>query len=469
MEKFIYFNDKKTTYDEINKVESEYDTIILDLGDLDIDPPFLNYLLKIFRNVKSSGKELYFISKKGLKNEINKYFRVFNSYEEYSNMKLFTSYTIKIYLDNEYVRNLLRNLFVTNGFLIKERDEEKFLNKEHDSENKDIYIINFEKYQEEKLNEILKIKRKNKNSKVILLVDKKTAYRALKTVQLGVDSIIEKPINTDNLLETVKKLAIQSQLRYENIQLNKRIKELYKELETELAIANDIQKNLMPKEKINFNGYNIEYIFCPSQKIGGDFCDIFKLNDDVLAIVFADISGHGIPAALLSTMLKAVIHSEFKNYFNISELMLTLNERIIKFFPSGKFASLFYILLDTKNNKISYCKGSQEAALMLNNGKVEELETEGQVLGVFSNEIFPDLVKYEQKTCDFLEDSVVLLYTDGITEALKDGKMYGVDRLIKNFYATKYDIHALKETLNEYVLEDDLMLLTIWREHEKNI
>lgn len=64
MEKFIYFNDKKTTYDEINKVESEYDTIILDLGDLDIDPPFLNYLLKIFRNVKSSGKELYFISKK---------------------------------------------------------------------------------------------------------------------------------------------------------------------------------------------------------------------------------------------------------------------------------------------------------------------------------------------------------------------------------------------------------------------
>lgn len=469
MEKYIYFTNMNKTYSEICGLSSEYDTIILDLGDLYIDPPFLNYLLKIFRNVKSSDRELFFISKKGLKNEISKYFRVFNSYEEYSNMKLFTSYIIKIYLDNEYLRNLLRNLFVTNGFLIKERNEESFLNKEHESKDKDIYIINFEKYQEEKLNEILKIKEKNKNSKIILLVDKKTAYKALKTVQLGVDSIIEKPINTDNLLETVKKLAIQSQLISENIKLNKRIKELYKELETELAIANDIQKNLMPKEKIEFNGYKIEYLFCPSQKIGGDFCDIFKLNEDVLAIVFADISGHGIPAALLSTMLKAVIHSEFKNYFNISELMLTLNERIIKFFPSGKFASLFYILLDTKNNKISYCKGSQESALMLNNGKIEELETEGQVLGIFSNKNFPDLVKYEQKTKDFFDDTVILLYTDGITEAIKDGQMYGIKRLKENFLKEKQNIYELKKTLDEYILEDDLMLLTIWRDNEENL
>lgn len=469
MEKHLFFTDKDKTLNDIKKSIEEYEVIILDLGDLQIDPPFLNYLLKIFRIVKSSDKELYFIAKNSIKNEINKYFRVFKSYDEYNNLKIFTSFVVKLYFDNVYTRNLLKNLFVTNGFLTKERTEQKFLNKEHDSEDHDIYIINFEKYQEEKLNEILKIKAKNNNSKVILLVDKSTAYKALKTVELGVDSIIEKPINLDNILETVKKLAIQSQLRLENISLNKRIKELYKNLEQELSLANDIQKNLMPPQKINFNGYNIEYLFYPTQKIGGDFCDIFKLNEDTLVIVFADISGHGIPAALLSTMLKAVIHSEFKNYFNISELMQTLNERIIKIFPNGKFVSLFYILLDTKNNTINYCKGSQEAALLINNDKVEELETEGQILGVFSNKIFPDLVKYEQKTKKFEKDSVLLLYTDGITEAVKDGKFYGLEKLKSVFLEKRHDINAIKNTLSSYTREDDLTLLTIWRDDEKNI
>ena len=237
-----------------------YKRQILDLGDLDINPPFLIYLLKVFRLVKLKNMDIAFISKEVFTAEMNKYFRVFQTLEEYNKIKIFSSFVVKLYIDNSYTRNLLRNLFVTNGFQTKERKEERFLNKEHDSLDKDIYIINFEKYQEEKLEEIQKIKKKNPNSKVILLINKVTAYKALRTVKMGVDSIIEKPINTDEILASVKNLSMQSQLRAENIALNNKIKGLYKNLEKELALANDIQKKLMPPEKINFKGYNIEYI-----------------------------------------------------------------------------------------------------------------------------------------------------------------------------------------------------------------
>lgn len=160
MEKYIVFSNEEETYKKIANIDDEIDTIILDLGDLDINPPFLIYLLKVFRLVKSKNMDIAFISKEVFTAEMNKYFRVFQTLEEYNKIKIFSSFVVKLYIDNSYTRNLLRNLFVTNGFQTKERKEERFLNKEHDSLDKDIYIINFEKYQEEKLEEIQKIKRK---------------------------------------------------------------------------------------------------------------------------------------------------------------------------------------------------------------------------------------------------------------------------------------------------------------------
>ena len=97
---------------------------------------------------------------------------------------------------------------------------------------------------------------------------------------------------------------------------------------------------------------------------------------------------------------------------------------------------------------------------------MEELQTEGQVLGVFSKEDFPDLVNFEVKTRSFSKDDVILLYTDGITEAVKDDKLYGFERLKENFLKKRNNIIALKDTLDTYTLEDDLTLLTIWRDHE---
>ncbi len=464
MEKIIKFVDEKTTYNQILVELSENDTIILDLGDIDYPIIFLNYLLKIYRLCKSKNKDLVFLSSNEINSDLKKYFRFFKNYKEYKNTSIYFNFQVKLYINNDSTRKLLKNIFSENGFLVKERKESNFLNKEHDCRMKDIYVIDYDSYKKEKLIEIEKIKKQNPDTVVILLISSESREFALKMVNLGIDSIIEKPINQDELLSIVKKLANASNLKCENMELNAKIRTLYENIENEISLAKDIQQSFLPENNIKFNGYNISYIFEPSQGIGGDFCDVVELDKDKIAIVFADISGHGIPSSLLSSMLKVFIRSEIRQYENTNKFLENLNEKVINIFPKGKFVSMFYMIIDTKNNVMKYSKAAQEPALYLSENKIMELETDGQVLGLFSKKMFPDMVVFEQKEIEFDKDAVLLLYTDGITEAEKDNEMYGLDKLKEEFVKNGKNIEEIKESLSTYLLEDDLTLLTVYRD-----
>lgn len=463
MEKIIKFTNEKKIFEKISQIYSKYDKIILDLGDLEINPQFINYMIKLYRYSVKNQFEIFFLSSKNIDNTLKKYLKIYKNYESYQNMKLFSNFEIKIYMNNEYLNTLLNDIFLNNGFTTKIRNESNFLNKEHHSRINNIYIVDFDRYKSEKLEEIKKIKKQNNDTSIILIVDEKNIESALETLNLGVDSIIKKPVNKDEVLKLVKRIAIQANLKDENNKLNEKIKNLYNNLEQELKLANSIQQSLLPKNNINIGGYKISYIFEPSQEIGGDFCDVINLDDKNIAIVFADISGHGIPAALLSSMLKVFIRSEINNYDSTNKFLEDLNEKVISIFPKGKFVSIFYILINTETNLVKYCKASQEAALLLDSNKVYELETEGQILGVFSKQIFKDLVNFEQKEFIFKDNNKILLYTDGITEAVnkKDLNLYGLDRLKNTLINTNANLDLIKKSLDEYNLEDDLTLLLI--------
>ncbi len=268
----------------------------------------------------------------------------------------------------------------------------------------------------------------------------------------------------DDFLKIVKKLAVQTNLKLENIELNNKVKDLYTNLEKELKLAKDIQQSILPPKEVEFNGYKISYIFSPSQDIGGDFLDIIKLDEDRIGVIFADIAGHGIPAALLSSMLNAFIKSEILKYDKTNDFLENLNEKIIDIFPKGKFVSVFYLIINTKTHVMNYCKSSQEPALYLENENVVELETKGQVLGIFSKKLFANMVSFNEKQKNFSKNAKLLLYTDGITEAYdKDNKMYGIDKLKKVLIDSKADINKIKESTAKYNIVDDLTLLVISR------
>ena len=485
MEKILFENievSKKEIFDLFEKNEKK--NILVDFGDYIIDPQILYFMLLIQREAISRNIDIIYIIKneesfkKMLLEKYNKYFSIFKTYEEYTNLKRFIKFKVSNVNNDHFVRGLITNILTNERFNVMEYSYKDF--SEKPEINEDVIILD---YKDEKKNffEIIKrIKSIDKNTPIILLSNDTELEQALMTIRLGVNEIVRKPFKREEISNAVKRVAIESELVKENERLfkevHKREKELtilYNNLEKELNLASDIQKSLMPKNDINFGEYRIRYIYKPSQNIGGDFCDILEIDENNFSVAFADISGHGIPASLLSTMLKVYILNYGFDIKDTSKLMEVLNEDVIKVFPRGKFISLFYLMIDFHANKMKYCKASQESGYLLRakTNEIEELITEGQVLGLFSKIDFPDIVNFEEKELIFEIGDKLLLYTDGIVEAKNSlGEYFGTER-IKDIFIKYKDsenvLEIIQEELFSFVksdkLEDDLTFLLIER------
>ena len=438
-------------------------------------------MLKLQRISNDSGVELYFIisNEETLKflmtQGYKKYFNVFKTKKEYENLKTYLKYQINVYDDNNYSLDLIEDILIREGFKVVGEDENAFELLGNREINCKVIIVDFNKI------EIIKqIKNSTENIAIILMVNENTVEKGLETMKYGVEEVIKKPFKREEFLNSIKRIIVENNLKDENqklidkvIKREAELSKLYANLENELKLASDIQQNIMPPKKNTFKDYEIEYLFEPSQDIGGDFCDILSLDENKFAVVFADISGHGIPASLLSSMLKVYIMNYAYQNIKTNDLMELLNEEIIKVFPKGKFVSLFYLIIDTETNKMKYCKASQENALFYssNQNEILELKTEGQVLGLFSKKIFPEAVNFEEKEIDFNIKDRLILFTDGITEAeSKSEEYYGIDRLkgvVWNNLEDPEILQKIRQDLKDFTnvnrLEDDLTLLTIRR------
>ena len=476
----VYFSDFDSSFEKLKLVSQIKNKILMHLGNNEINPKFLSYMLKLFRYSVEHDFEIFYIieNEESLKDiniiESQRYFKIFKSIEEYNELKTFAGFEVKIYDDNVYVRNLLKDELIKSRFIIKESNSLNFLKKNHDSRDNSIYIIDFESYKEEKIKEIKKIKDANPDSMIILVAFESGIDYALKMLKYGINAVIKRPFDVKELVGLIKSLATSANLKKENKRLvsevfnrEKEVSRLYNIVNEELKLAGDIQRSLMPDKRIDFKNYTMEYLFSPSMNVGGDFCDFIQIDKDKFAVIFADISGHGIPASLLSSMLKVSIYNAALKLDNLPRLMSQLNEEIINVFPKGKFVSMFLVVIDTFNNIMKFCKASQEPALMYkaSTSIVEELETEGQILGLFSQKIFGDIV-FEEKTLDFNKGDVLLLYTDGITEEVNEnGEYYGLERLKKNILNDRleYIENDLVEFIHTDKFNDDLTLLRIIR------
>lgn len=465
MKKIEFINEEQTK-EKVLKYSKEDKEILVIFNGIKPYPLLSSYLINLFRISKTEKFRLAFIIPKDkieleYFRELKKFIEIYSSVEEYENLKIYTSFEIKIYENNIYVRKLMKSILIDNNFNIKERSLNNFFDKEHDCQYNSLYIVDFTMQKFKSLDEIKKIKNKNKDSIVILLTKEEEVDIALSHMSIGIDQVIVKPFDSDEFIKTIKRLTLEAYFKRENRMLldkiTKREAELryiYNQINDELKLASDIQKSLLPNPKEEIDNYEITHIFKPSLKIGGDFYENIKLNSNEIFIAFADISGHGIPSALLSAMLKMSIHNRIYILKNnspnrLSEFLSELNEDLIKVFPKGKFVSMFSAILNTKTNELTYSKTSQEPAFLLksNIDNILELTTKGILLGIFSKKMFPQIVEFEVKKLKLEMGDKILFFTDGITEAEnKDGKYYGEVQF-------KEDLLNNKDKSNDELLE----------------
>ena len=197
-------------------------------------------------------------------------------------------------------------------------------------------------------------------------------------------------------------------------------------IEKELEIAKVIQQSFLPETAPRLPGMELEGFNLPAAEVGGDFYDFIALDDEQWGLVIADVSGKGVPAALFMALSRTLVRASTFHYHDPAESIREANLNIFLDSKTSMFVTLFYAVLDASRKVLTYVNAGHNPPMLFSSGTsgVTLLEAQGIALGVI------DTIDLESVTVPLHPGDVVVLYTDGVTEATNDrDEEYGVTRL----------------------------------------
>jgi serine phosphatase RsbU (regulator of sigma subunit)/pSer/pThr/pTyr-binding forkhead associated (FHA) protein len=259
----------------------------------------------------------------------------------------------------------------------------------------------------------------------VMAVPLQTSDRVIGLVNVDSRSFA-RPFTPDDL-DLLTVLANVAAIRIENQRLA--LVEHQEQLNSrDLEQAAEIQRSLLPRTSPAVPGYEIAGHNLPCRTVGGDYFDFFPYEDGRIGIVLGDVSGKGMPAALLMTALKGGVQVLLGDPpDDVPSMMSRLDKLVAANFPRNRFVSLFFGLLDPATGQLTYCNAGHNPPLLVRaNGTIERLPSCGTILG-----IFPDM-GYEFKTCRLEPGDLLTMFSDGVTEENNPaGEEFGEDRLAK--------------------------------------
>jgi len=204
-------------------------------------------------------------------------------------------------------------------------------------------------------------------------------------------------------------------------------------LDEELKLGREIQMNLLPRQIPEVPNLCLRGLMTPAKEIGGDYYDFISLsNKDELAIVIGDVSGKGVAAGLLMSMVKASIHAFTQEELSPKKILLRTNAFLHKNIGGQKFMTLLYLKWQPQSRVFTYCSAGHEHVLIYRcqSQEVETVQSGGFMLGML-----PDIDNFlEEKQIQLNVGDKILLYTDGVTEAEnQQGERFGLPRLQESF------------------------------------
>ncbi len=246
----------------------------------------------------------------------------------------------------------------------------------------------------------------------------------------------EEPYSTSDvhLLQSVATqtgLALESSHLTEAIALEVAQRE---RLNRELEIAREVQERLFPQSYPAVAGLDYAGRCRPAQGVGGDYYDFLELTDGSLGIGIGDVSGKGIPAALLMASLQASLRGQtISGSPDLAKLMSNVNRLIFETSPANRYATFFYSQYEPTTRQLIYVNGGHNPPVVFRNREMLRLEDGGPVVGLFK------AARYAQGALQLAAGDVLLLYTDGISEAMNSiDEEWGEERMMDAVQACKH-------------------------------
>lgn len=237
-------------------------------------------------------------------------------------------------------------------------------------------------------------------------------------------------------------------------------------IQQELQVAALIQQTLLPKELPSIPGWSVDAFYRPARAVGGDFYDFIQLGPDRLGVVIGDVTDKGVPAALVMATCRSMLRAAAQNHDSPSAVLQDVNSNLVVEIPPAMFVTCLYAIIDTTAGEVVFANAGHNLPYVRNTAGVIELRATGMPLG-----LMPDMT-YEEKTHVLQDGDVMVLTSDGITEAHNpSGEMYGFGRLMGRVGSRPTDndmVGCMMDDLESWTgphaeQEDDITLVVVER------
>jgi sigma-B regulation protein RsbU (phosphoserine phosphatase) len=245
-------------------------------------------------------------------------------------------------------------------------------------------------------------------------------------------------------------------------------------LESELAIAREVQNQLFPKDVPFTRTLELKGVCNPARMVSGDYYDFMALSESSLAFAIGDVAGKGISAALLMATIQSTMRTQLSStngagpqHFSTAKLVSNLNKQLYATTAPEKYATFYFALYDDLTHALTYTNAGHLAPMLLREGAISTLDSTGTVVGAFP------IARYTEKTVQLHKGDMLVAYTDGIVEPENAyGEMFGEDRLkdliVKYSNTDSSEIIArTMELVNQWTgsseLQDDMTMVVARR------
>lgn len=277
---------------------------------------------------------------------------------------------------------------------------------------------------------------------------------------------------TDTEFSLAKSLGEQCALALQNAEAVSALL-MRNKLEFDLRLASSIQRYLLPENLPQTESLEFAVKYLPQQLIGGDFYDFFKLPHGKIGVVIGDVSGKGIPAAILMALCQTKLRYIAMSGKSPAQTLCLLNSEMVHAMRSDMFITIIYLVIDPKSGEARFARAGHEPPLLAradSDEAAQPLKSSGMALGMVSEELFDEVM--EDASFKMNSGDVLVLYTDGLTEAANpEGGEFTAKKLAQTISTLRSrnandlndeiikSVEAFMGPGNKY--GDDLTLLTV--------
>lgn len=237
-------------------------------------------------------------------------------------------------------------------------------------------------------------------------------------------------------------------------------------IQQELQVAALIQHTLLPKQLPERAGWSVDAFYRPARSVGGDFYDFIDLHDGRLGVTIGDVTDKGVPAALVMATCRSMLRAAASRHDSPGEVLADVNETLVDEIPPAMFVTCLYAIIDTQSGEMTIANAGHNLPYIRTEDGVVELRATGMPLGLMKD------MPYEERSYHFGNGDVMVLTSDGITEAHDPrGEMYGFGRLLGQVASPAHDGDVVgglvadveRHTGSEAEQEDDITLVVVKR------